>query len=189
MPRPTREQIDDEIVESAAAPFARHGFRETSVQRIADAVGYSKTGLLHRFPTKEALQDAVLARWAEKVWAINAGVTHLPPGAGRDHAVVTAMVDLALRHPGIVALLVSGLARDDTTIGARLPVTSDPLFEAFAADRDADLERSIRIGAALASLAVVSLAVGDAPTEQVRAHLVAASYDALGHGPAVSSED
>ena len=65
--RPTRQEIDDEIVERAAALFARYGFQETSLQRIADAVGYSKTGLLHRFPTKEALQDAVIERWAGKV--------------------------------------------------------------------------------------------------------------------------
>jgi AcrR family transcriptional regulator len=102
--RPTRQEIDDEIVERAAALFARYGFQETSVQRIADAVGYSKTGLLHRFPTKEALQDAVIERWAGKVRAIAAGVRDLPPGPERDLAVVTDVVDLALRGPGVVSL-------------------------------------------------------------------------------------
>ncbi len=69
--RPTRQEIDDEIVERRL--FARYGFQETSLQRIADAVGYSKTGLLHRFPTKEALQDAVIERWAARSGTSPAG--------------------------------------------------------------------------------------------------------------------
>ena len=92
--RPTRQEIDDEIVERAAALFARYGFQETSLQRIADAVGYSKTGLLHRFPTKEALQDAVIERWAGKVRDIAGRVRDLPPGPERDRAVITELVEL-----------------------------------------------------------------------------------------------
>ena len=112
--RPTRQEIDDEIVERAAALFARYGFQETSVQRIADAVGYSKTGLLHRFPTKEALQDAVIERWAEKVRDIAARVGDLPTGPERDRAVITELVDLALRGPGVVSLLLAALSALET---------------------------------------------------------------------------
>ena len=45
----------------AAGLFARHGFAHTSVQQVADAVGYSKPGLLHRFGSKDALFQAALA--------------------------------------------------------------------------------------------------------------------------------
>jgi AcrR family transcriptional regulator len=180
--RPTRQEIDDEIVERAAALFARYGFQETSVQRIADAVGYSKTGLLHRFPSKEALQDAVIERWAEKVRAIAAGVHDLAPGPERDLAVITAVVDLALRGPGVVSLLLGALSSLETgEVATRLKTVTEGLFDAFAADRE-DSARAIRIGAALGALAVTSLAVRDTTApDQVREHLVAASYDALGH--------
>jgi hypothetical protein len=57
--------------------------------RTADAVGYAKTGLLHRFPSKEALQQAVIDRAVTEVRAIAAEALTLPPGAARDRVVVT----------------------------------------------------------------------------------------------------
>ena len=56
-----RQQTDEQILDRAAALFARHGFEQTSVQEVADAVGLSKAGLLHHFPSKDALHAAVLA--------------------------------------------------------------------------------------------------------------------------------
>jgi AcrR family transcriptional regulator len=188
--RPTRQEIDDEIVERAAALFARYGFQETSVQRIADAVGYSKTGLLHRFPTKDALQDAVIERWAEKVRAIAESVRDLPAGPARDRAVITAVADLALRGPGLVSLLLGALSSFEVgERAARLTTVTEGLFDAFAAVKGADRERGVRIGAALGALAVMSLATRDAPSDEVRTHLIAASYDALGHPRPEPSED
>src|SRR3954453_1614531 len=108
MPRPTKQQIDDEILETPASLFARHGFRETSVQRIADAVGYSKTGLLHRYPSKEALQAAVIDRGLAEMRAITAEVDRLPPGPGRDRAALTGVARLAMHRPGSVRLLLTG---------------------------------------------------------------------------------
>jgi len=179
--RPTRQEIDDEIVERAAALFARYGFQETSLQRIADAVGYSKTGLLHRFPTKEALQDAVIERWAGKVRDIAGRVRDLPPGAERDRAVITELVDLALHGPGVVSLLLAALSSLETgEVAVRLKTVTEGLFEAFAADTE-DSARAIRVGAALGALAVMSLATRDAPAAAVREPLIAASYDTLGH--------
>jgi AcrR family transcriptional regulator len=180
--RPTKQEIDDEIVERAAALFARYGFQETSVQRIADAVGYSKTGLLHRFPTKDALQDAVIDRWAGKVRVIAEGVRQLPPGPERDLAVVTDLADLALRGPGVVSLLLGALSSFETgEIATRLKTVTEGLFDAFAASAEGDQERAVRIGAALGALAVMSLAARDTTDAAVRTHLVAAAYDALGH--------
>src|SRR5690349_12862034 len=109
MPRPTKQQIDDEILETAATLFARHGFKETSIQRVADAVGYSKTGLLHRYPTKEALQQAVVDRAVAEMRAIAAEADGLPVGPERDRVVVTGVAQLAIQRPGAVALLLSAL--------------------------------------------------------------------------------
>src|ERR1700748_3893699 len=103
MPRPPKQQIGDANLETAAALFARHGFKETSIQRVADAVGYSKTGLLHRFPTKEALQAAVVERALTDMRAIAAGAAALPVGPVRDRVVITGVARLALARPGAVA--------------------------------------------------------------------------------------
>lgn len=65
--RQTSAEIDHAILDVAAGIFATHGYAHSSVQQIADAVGYSKPGLLHRFGSKDALYRAVLAEVTETV--------------------------------------------------------------------------------------------------------------------------
>ncbi|MGX6600796.1 TetR/AcrR family transcriptional regulator [Micromonosporaceae bacterium Da 78-11] len=182
MPRPTKQEIDDEILEGAATLFARHGFRETSVQRIADAVGYSKTGLLHRYPSKEALQQAVLDRCVGEIHAITVDVAALPPGPARDRAVITGVAELALRRPGAVALLLSGLLSgpdDELTCG--LEALGEAIFGAFAVDAEQDPARMLRVTGALGALAVARVALRDHLAADPLTDLVDVSYDALGH--------
>src|ERR1019366_3043484 len=49
--------------------FAAHGFEGTALQDIADAVGVSKPAVLHHFPSKEhvrqAVLDEILSHWNE----------------------------------------------------------------------------------------------------------------------------
>ncbi|WP_306208637.1 TetR/AcrR family transcriptional regulator [Actinoplanes sp. RD1] len=183
MPRPTRQEIDDEIVDHAAALFARHGFRETSVQRIADAAGYSKTGLLHRFPSKEALWAAVAERCTALLREVAARPGDLPPGPARDRAVLTALADVALRHPGMIAVVLNSFSRaaehGDSPL---LDEVGAVLLAAFAVpDTFPDVARGVRVVGALGALAVAALACRDLPAGEVREHLVAAAFDALGH--------
>ncbi|MFE3054483.1 TetR/AcrR family transcriptional regulator [Nocardia sp. NPDC059239] len=48
------------IVEVAFEHFAQHGFRGGSLAKIAAEAGISQSGLLHHFPSKAALLQAVL---------------------------------------------------------------------------------------------------------------------------------
>ena len=50
------------IVDVASEIFGTQGFRAATMLKIAAACGISRTGLLHHFPTKESLLEAVLAR-------------------------------------------------------------------------------------------------------------------------------
>ncbi|MGI4894919.1 MAG: TetR/AcrR family transcriptional regulator [Janthinobacterium lividum] len=187
MPRLSKEQIDEEILEAAAALFARHGFEQTSIQRIADAVGYSKTGLLHRFPTKEALQEATVARTAEQLATIVTVVEGLPLGASRDLEVVERLATTAQARPGLVAFMLSVLSADTpSALGKGVDDIGEVLFRAFGSPAADDVERAVRITTALGGLAVTSLACRDVPPGQIRPHLIAAAFDALGHGnPAI----
>src|SRR5580700_11574702 len=47
-------------VAAAMRLFAAHGFEGTALQDIADAVGVSKPAVLHHFPSKEHVRQAVL---------------------------------------------------------------------------------------------------------------------------------
>ncbi|MEV4343767.1 TetR/AcrR family transcriptional regulator [Actinoplanes sp. NPDC049596] len=182
MPRPTKQQIDDEILEAAATLFARHGFRETSVQRIADAVGYSKTGLLHRYPTKEALQQAVVDKALSAVREIVEQVEDMPPGPARDRAVLSEIAQLAMDLPGTVALLLSALqAEPESDLGHALEELGQGIFAAFALDPECDNARGIRVIGALGALVLLGITMRDKPLVVTHDDLVAVSYDALGH--------
>lgn len=52
-------------LEAALQLFAAQGFGATSVQEVASAVGVTKQAVLHHFPSKELLRDAVLASLVE----------------------------------------------------------------------------------------------------------------------------
>jgi AcrR family transcriptional regulator len=56
-------------VVAAMRLFAAHGFEGTALQDIADAVGVSKPAVLHHFPSKEhvrqAVLDEILSHWNE----------------------------------------------------------------------------------------------------------------------------
>ena len=182
MARPFRQQVDEGILDRAAALFARRGFAKTSVQDVADAVGLSKAGLLHHFPSKDALWDAVLAQAAAQGQQVLDLVRDLPPGVGRDRRAVEALVDVALAHPGLVALLLAPALQG----GAGAPeveAAGAAALQAFGVDPAAGVsERSVRVVGALAALAVLALAAHhENQTTAWRPHVVATCFDALGH--------
>lgn len=51
-----------EILDAALEVFARSGYRAGSLRDVAERVGMSEAGLLHHFPCKSALLEAVLER-------------------------------------------------------------------------------------------------------------------------------
>ena len=200
MPRQTRQELDDEILEIAATLFARHGFRRTSVQSIADAVGYSKAGLLHRYPSKEALQDAVIERCLQLMQQAADGVCGLAPGPDRDLVAISAFARLAVAHPGAVALLLSllsGLEPSEyparmhsigqvalATFGVVISIVPEAGTAANVATADpaTDPQRVTRVVGALGGLAVARLSLRGDSSPDLTARLVAVAYDALGHG-------
>lgn len=182
MTRPFRQLIDEEILDRAAAMFAQHGFAHTSLQSLADAVGLSKSGLLHHYPSKDALYEAAQAVSRERARRVRDQVVDLPPGQERDLRVLELLVEVALERPGLVALAFRAVTTPGTHT-ALLEADDLLVFESFAVDqKDGDQERLVRVIGALGALAVLSLAaheVGDRTTWRPR--IVATCFDALGH--------
>ncbi|MBU7597639.1 TetR/AcrR family transcriptional regulator [Streptomyces sp. P38-E01] len=208
MPRPTRAEVDAEIIEAAAELFRAQGYLGTSVQQVADRVGYSKTGLLHRFPSKERLLAAVLAPPLAEFAALRATWAALPPGPERRMRASADLVDLALRHRASVGLVLdSGLPMLRTELRAESGVLTeldDHRTETLAefstsgesaAGSSADTSGSASGAAALpedgsvaAQLAVMGLvhtvACRQEPAEVLRAPLLRAFRAACGVRPA-----
>jgi AcrR family transcriptional regulator len=178
--RRTRQQVDEDLIDIAAGVFARYGFRQAPLQAIADAAGYSKAGLLNRFSSKEALQEAVVAQAMAQVAAVNVIADEHPAGRERDLAVVVALVDQAQRRPGDVALTLSAVSTTrDGEVAERLNPIVTGLFAAFSTVPKGDLERNVRVTAALGVLAVTTLALRDRPFHEIRSPIIATCCAAL----------
>lgn len=95
--RATRAQILD----SAVDLFGEVGYRGASLREIASRCGISHPGLLHHFPTKEALLLAVLERRDETFGAL----THAGGATGAEELarIVEVVADNAT-HPRTVEL-------------------------------------------------------------------------------------
>jgi AcrR family transcriptional regulator len=185
--RAFRQLADEQILDRAAALFAQHGFAHTSVQAVADAVGLSKAGLLHHFPSKDALHDAVLAQSDALGQQVLDAVDHLPLGPDRDRRAVEALTDVALDHPGLIAMMLAPVTQGGDEADAGPTGAGRAAFQAFGVDADdpgttTGTERVVRVVGALAALAVLCLAATQhSRTTEWRPFVVATCTDALGH--------
>lgn len=83
------------IIDAAAREFALHGYHGASIAAIADKVGITQSGLLHHFPSKEALLDAVVQRRFEEDAGLadRLGLGGASPFAGYDAMVARNIAD------------------------------------------------------------------------------------------------
>lgn len=181
MSRAFRQQIDDGILDRAAALFAHQGFAKTSVQDIATAVGLSKAGLLHHFPTKDAIHDAVLGLVGTLGERLAAQVCDLPVGPVRDRRALEAVLDIAAAHPGLVAFLLSPALQP--TLGTPDDGPATAVLGVFGVDpQTTDTDRLVRVIGALSALAVLTIAAAQQDQGSAwRPSIVQTCFDALGH--------
>jgi AcrR family transcriptional regulator len=84
MKRPRSVQRPGALLDAAEAVVARQGIANLTLDAVAAEVGMSKGGVLHHFPSKDRLVEAMVVRSAE---AWRATFTHayelMPEGPGR----------------------------------------------------------------------------------------------------------
>lgn len=110
---PRGERRREAILDAAVFEFADKGYRGASLAAIADRCGITQSGLLHHYPTKEALLDAVIqARFQRDARVIDAA---LPDGT-----MLSSYVELMTRHAGdphwvqfLTVMAAAGLTADN----------------------------------------------------------------------------
>ncbi|MBO1419975.1 TetR/AcrR family transcriptional regulator [Streptomyces sp. FH025] len=125
-----------QIIREAVAYFAEEGYRAGSMREIAKRVGLTQKGLLHYFPTREALLEEVLAHRDASI----AGAFEAAPPANygeRVEAIARHMVD----HPGLAALF--------TVLSAEGIAPDSPVHERFTERYRGGLARGAEQVAAL----------------------------------------
>ena len=181
MPRQTTEQLRAEVVDAAAALFARQGPTHTALQQIADAVQYSKAGLLHHFANKNAVYDAVVETAVEQVGTLSSSIIAVPPGIERDRMVVQLSLDMTYRWPGVAAFCLA-LSDHDDFHDPRLLAAGASLAEAWGVDETADDDRIVRVVTASAGLTASAItAVRAGRQREWSGAIHEAAMNALGH--------
>ncbi|WP_246355541.1 TetR/AcrR family transcriptional regulator [Pseudomonas reactans] len=183
MPRLTKSEIDAEIIDRAAGLFAKHGFEHTSLQQIADAVNYSKAGLLHHYPSKKAIYEKALSTGVDQMRAVLAQVEGAPIGKERDLAVVEAMIQMALDWPGLSAFT-NQLTQNEQNIEPALTEMGLIMYSALGIDTASiSIDRMIRVTVAFTGLGVTAaLSARLDLKREWRPYIVQTAMEALGHG-------
>jgi len=128
MPRP-RTITDEQLLDTAMQLFWRHGFASTGIRELEQGLGLKAPSLYHRFGSKEALFQAALARYLERI--VGARVRRYlqadPPLAGLRAFFDTTYNYVDAQHPPLACLLVNSTLE----LGNSVP-TLTPLLTAGA---------------------------------------------------------
>jgi AcrR family transcriptional regulator len=110
----------DRIVETARALFKAKGFNDVSMDEVAKAAGVGAGTLYRHFPTKEALYDAVLEAWTEKVRAaVDRALGLDAPARDRLMSWFTDYVELLNGHKGAAARITLALGDPGSPFAAK----------------------------------------------------------------------
>lgn len=93
------------LIEVAVDLFTRHSFAGTSLQMIADELGFTKAAIYHHFRTREQLLTAVLEPMVDELRsAVESAETKRSPHARAEH-MLGGYAALAVRNRRLVAVL------------------------------------------------------------------------------------
>ncbi|CAJ1586798.1 helix-turn-helix domain-containing protein [[Mycobacterium] wendilense] len=98
----TRQRLIDVAVEL----FIRHSYAGTSLQMIADELGFTKAAIYHHFRTREQLLDAVVSPILERLKTVIAEAEQLRGVHARADHLLTGFAELAVQHRVVAVLAV-----------------------------------------------------------------------------------
>jgi AcrR family transcriptional regulator len=102
------------LIEVAVDLFTRHSFAGTSLQMIADELGFTKAAIYHHFRTREQLLAAVLEPILDELRTIVEAAETKRTSHSRAEHMLSGYAALAVRNRGLVAVL----AADPSVVAA-----------------------------------------------------------------------
>jgi len=143
----------DELRTIALAEFARAGYAATSLQRIAELAGLSKSSVLYHYASKEALLEAAIAPALERFDGMVSKLEVSDASAGDRDAFINDFVDLLLEHTLEVHMFINqGPSLEDVLVFDRANALAVRVGAYFASTTHSALER-MRFGVALGGAA------------------------------------
>ncbi|WP_101947031.1 TetR/AcrR family transcriptional regulator [Mycobacterium sp. 3519A] len=169
------------LIDAAVDLFTRHSYAGTSLQMIADELGFTKAAIYHHFRTREQLLAAVLEPMLDELRAVVEAAQAKRTAHARAEHMLTGYATLAVRNRGLVAVLaadpsvataLSERAEWGELIGRQL---------ALLADVDSGPGGEVKAAMVFAGMAgAVGPAWGRFDDDALREHLVDAGRRTLG---------
>lgn len=131
--RERREATRAKLLEAAVRVLVRHGYAGAATTRIVEEAGVSRGAMLHHFPTKAQLMQAVL----EHVLAVRERAFHDALAQADDEDPVSRVIDAFWGAVGAEEAFVPWI---ELTVAAR----TDPALHDVLANATGDLQRVIR---------------------------------------------
>jgi AcrR family transcriptional regulator len=95
------------LIDAAIALFIRHSFAGTSLQMIADELGFTKAAIYHHFRTREQLLTAVLEPIIDRLAAVVDDAEHQRGVHARADRMINGYARLAVESPMLISVLAS----------------------------------------------------------------------------------
>lgn len=179
VPDAARYDTRQRLIDVAVDLFVRHSFAGTSLQMIADELGFTKAAIYHHFRTREQLLDAVVAPMLVQLQSVISAAEQLRGAHARADHMLNGFAELAVQNR-VVAVLSA-----DPAVGQMLRAKPEwnELIErqmALLADVDPGPGGRIKATVAFAGIAGASGSFPHLDRQELRDHLVDAGRRALG---------
>lgn len=143
----------DELRVIALAEFARAGYAATSLQRIAELAGLSKSSILYHFASKEALLEAAISPALQRFEGMVEALEKSNASAADRAVFIHEFVDLLIEHTLEVHMFINqGPSLEDVPVFDRANIVAVRVAAYFASTTHSALER-MRFGVALGGAA------------------------------------
>jgi AcrR family transcriptional regulator len=169
------------LIEVAVDLFTRHSFAGTSLQMIADELGFTKAAIYHHFRTREQLLAAVLEPMLDELrTVIESAETRRTPHTRAEH-MLSGYAALAVQNRGLVAVLAADPSV--TTVLTERAEWGDLINRQLALLADVDPGPAGQVRAAMVFAGMAGAAGptrGNVDDDALREHLVDAGRRTLG---------
>jgi AcrR family transcriptional regulator len=171
------------LIEIAVELFTRHSFAGTSLQMIADEIGFTKAAVYHHFHTREDLLTAVVQPLVDELrGSIEAAEARRSPHARAEH-MLTSYADLVVRNRSLMSVLAGDPGVIDMLRAGDLGRLVERQIKLLA---DVDLGSAGMVKAAMVLAGIAGAAGPHLLTlddETLRRHLIEAGRRTLGLRP------
>lgn len=166
------------ILDAALAVFSEHGFEGSTLQQVADRLGFTKAALYYHFRSKDDILGALVTPANTDIEAMLDAYAGTPDSPARRRRFMADYLDYLLSHRRLIAYIASDLA---TLAHPAMAGSHEQRsrMEAMLAGDDLDFADQVRVTVAFGGIQAAIARNPDAGDAELREALLAAATPLL----------